>query len=38
MTNGVLLWADDEKVFDEIVKECALDYYHKWKGHWYAWK
>jgi hypothetical protein len=28
----------DEKVFDEIVKECALDYYHKWKGHWYAWK
>ena len=27
----------DEKVFDEIVKECALDYYHKWKGHWHAW-
>ena len=27
----------DEKEFDEIVKECALDYYHKWKGHWYAW-
>ena len=27
-----------EKAFDEIVKECALDYYDKWKGHWYAWK
>ena len=26
----------DEKVFDEIVKECALDYYHKWKGHWHV--
>ena len=28
----------DEKTFDEIVKKCALDYYQKWKGHWYAWK
>ena len=28
----------DEKTFDEIVKKCALDYYKKWKGHWYAWK
>ena len=27
----------DEKVFDEIVKDCAMEYYHKWKGHWYAW-
>ena len=27
----------DEKTFDEIVKECAMDYYNKWKGHWYAW-
>ena len=27
----------DEKVFDEIVKECALEYYHKWKGHWHTW-
>ena len=26
----------DEKVFDEIVKECALDYYHKWNGRWYV--
>lgn len=25
----------DEKVFDEIVKECALEYYEKYKGHWY---
>jgi hypothetical protein len=28
----------DEKVFDEIVKDCAMEYYRKWKGHWYAWK
>ena len=28
----------DESVFDEIVKECALEYYHKWKGHWYVWE
>lgn len=27
----------DEKVFDEIVKDCAMEYYRKWKGHWYAW-
>jgi hypothetical protein len=27
----------DEKVFDKIVKECALEYYHKWKGHWHTW-
>ena len=26
----------DEKSFDEIVKECALDYYHKWNGHWHV--
>ena len=26
----------DESVFDEIVKECALDYYHKWNGHWHV--
>ena len=25
----------NEKHFDEIVKECALDYYHKWNGHWH---
>ena len=28
----------DEKSFDEIVKDCALDYFKKWQGHWYAWK
>ena len=26
----------DENVFDEIVKECALDYYHKWNGYWHV--
>ncbi len=26
-----------QSVFDEIVKECALEYYHKWKGYWYNW-
>lgn len=28
----------DEKSFDEIVKECALDYYNKWNGHWHVWE
>ena len=27
----------EQSVFDEIVKECALKYYHKWKGYWYNW-
>ena len=27
----------DEKVFDAIVKECALEYYEKYKGYWYKW-
>ena len=26
----------DEAQFDEIVKNCALEYYRKWKGHWYT--
>ena len=28
----------DEKTFDEIVKECALEYYRKWNGHWHVWE
>lgn len=28
----------DEDSFDEIVKKCALDYYHKWNGHWHTWE
>ena len=27
----------EQSVFDEIVKECALKYYHRWEGHWYNW-
>ena len=26
----------DENSFDEIVKECALEYYQKWNGHWHV--
>ena len=27
----------DENAFDKIVKECAMEYYEKYKGHWYKW-
>ena len=28
----------EQDVFDKIVEECALNYYHKWKGYWYNWE